>query len=59
MPKKPPQISKGKLSPEMFRVLSSNTKDKASVDFPSLDKSKLKRNLELIWLRIDERFSSF
>lgn len=41
--------------------MSSNAKDKATAekDTASPEETRLKRNLELIWLRIDERFSSF
>jgi len=61
MPQKLSKISKGSLSPDMFRIMSSNAKDKATAikDTSGPDESRLNRNLELIWMRIDERFSNF
>lgn len=61
LPKKLSKISQGNLSPDIFRILSSNSKDKATAekDMATLDETRLKRNLELIWLRINERFNNF
>jgi Ca2+-binding EF-hand superfamily protein len=41
--------------------MSSNGQDAATAikDTSSPDQSRVKRNLELIWLRIDERFNNF
>lgn len=61
MPKKASKFSAGKLSPEIFRILSSNKHDQATAEknLASPDENRLQRNLELIWLRIDERFQNF
>ena len=59
VPKKQEKI-KGQ-SPDMFRILSSNKHDSAtaSKNLASPEENRLKRQLELIWLRINERYSSF
>jgi hypothetical protein len=60
-PKKPVKQHPGRGSSNIYRVMSSNIKDGASADKPeemSADQSSLKRNLEFIWLRIDEKFPS-
>ena len=61
LPKKLPKISTGTLSPDIFRIMSSNGKDKATAirDNSLPAESRLKRNLELIWQRLDERFQNF
>ena len=45
----------------MHLIMSNNAKDHATAEREqsTLEDSRLKRNLELIWLRIDERFQSF
>lgn len=57
-PKKLPKIATGTKSPEIFRIMTSNNREKATAekDTDDVAASRLKRNLELIWQRIDERF---
>jgi hypothetical protein len=47
-------------SPDIFRILSSNKHDSATAvkNQASPAENKLKRHLELIWLRINEKFSN-
>jgi len=61
MPKRQDKVSSGSLSPDIFLILSSNRKNGATAEknTASPDQNRLKRNLELIWLRIDERFQNF
>jgi len=57
-PKKLPKIAIGTKSPDIFRIMTSNNREKATAekDTDDVAASRLKRNLELIWQRIDERF---
>lgn len=56
MPVKTKQNS-GALSPDIFRVLSANLHDKATAS-RQVDDPALQKDLELIWLKLDERFKS-
>lgn len=60
LPKKLVKTEIGYPSPDMHLIMSNNAKDHATAEREhySLEDSRLKRNLELIWLRIDERFPS-
>lgn len=60
-PKKPVKQHPGRGSSNIYRVMSSNIQDGATAEKPeemSLEQSRLKRNLEFIWLRVDEKFTS-
>lgn len=61
LPKKLVKTEIGYPSPDMHLIMSNNAKDHATAEREqsTIEDSRLKRNLELIWLRIDERFQSF
>jgi len=50
----------GKMSPEIFRVLSSNQQTCATaLDMTNTaSENRLRRNLEFIWTKIDEKFKN-
>ena len=58
LPKKKSKYAAGSLSPNIFRVLSSNIQDQASAAdlHEPLDQSLIKRQLEVIAVRLNERF---
>ena len=60
LPKPQSKERPGQASPNIHRVMSSNMKDKATAGLGGLpEQGSLVRNLELIWMRIDERFPNF
>ena len=58
LPKKKSKYAAGSLSPNIFRVLSSNIQDQASAAdlHEPLDQGLIKRQLEVIAVRLNERF---
>jgi hypothetical protein len=55
------QEALGKLSPNIFRILSSNQQEHATAETrdSSPQERHLQKNMELIQLRIEERFKTF
>jgi len=55
------QEALGKLSPNIFRILSSNQQEHATAETrdSSPQERNLQKNMELIQLRIEERFKTF
>lgn len=61
IPKGRVKVAPGKLSPNIFRVLSSNQQEHATAvsNMNSPSETHLQKNMELIQLRIEERFPTF
>lgn len=61
LPNKDKQLSNQQTSPAMHYILSSNMKDKATSETTTLAKDELhlRRMLDFVWTRIQERFKNF